>query len=195
MGWKETWHKSSPWHFAFECKCVNDKDFIFIQDAEHQDDIKENCLKDKSIITENKLHNTMNNTRNKVRLTESQLHNVIKESVKSVLREAFGDGRIEASLQRMIDTFMSPNYDGESDTCDYFYYIWEHAGNYGKVEVDGTNVCFYNQELGGLAVEVGEREIYINPEFEYSFDEKWFKQITSYCKAFQKAIINCVENA
>jgi hypothetical protein len=89
MEWKETWHKSSPWHFAFECKCVNEKDFIFIQDAEHQDDIKENCLKDKSIITENKLYNTMNNTRNSLKLTESQLRNVIKESVKKVLNEDF----------------------------------------------------------------------------------------------------------
>ena len=137
----------------------------------------------------------MNIKRNSVRLTESQLHNVIKESVKKVLREAFGDGRVEASLQRMIDAFMDPDYEGESDACDYFYYIWEHAGDYGKVEVEGTNVCFYNQGLGGLAVVVGEREICINPEFEYSFDEKWFKQITSYCKAFQKAIIDCIENA
>lgn len=29
MGQKETWHKSSPWHFAFECKYVDGKDYIF----------------------------------------------------------------------------------------------------------------------------------------------------------------------
>lgn len=87
MGWKETWHKSSPWHFAFEYKRVNEQDYIFIQDAEHQDDIKESSFNLKSKIIENKLYNTMKNTRNKVRLTESQLHNVIKESVKQVLTE------------------------------------------------------------------------------------------------------------
>lgn len=87
MGWKETWHKSSPWHFAFEYKRVNEQDYIFIQDAEHQDDIKESSFNLKSKIIENKLYNTMKNTRNKVRLTESQLHNVIMESVKQVLTE------------------------------------------------------------------------------------------------------------
>ena len=87
MGWKETWHRSSPWHFAFEYKRVNEQDYIFIQDAEHQDDIKESSFNLKSKIIENKLYNTMKNTRNKVRLTESQLHNVIMESVKQVLTE------------------------------------------------------------------------------------------------------------
>ena len=87
MGWKETWHRSSPWHFAFEYKHVNEQDYIFIQDAEHQDDIKESSFNLKSKIIENKLYNKMKNTRNKVRLTESQLHNVIMESVKQVLTE------------------------------------------------------------------------------------------------------------
>ena len=67
MGWKETWHRSSPWHFAFEYKRVNEQDYIFIQDAEHQDDIKESSFNLKSKIIENKLYNTMKNTRNKVR--------------------------------------------------------------------------------------------------------------------------------
>lgn len=52
MGWKETWHKSSPWHFAFEYKRVNEQDYIFIQDAEHQDDIKESSFNLKSKIIE-----------------------------------------------------------------------------------------------------------------------------------------------
>ena len=137
----------------------------------------------------------MSKERKSVRLTESQLHNVIKEGVRKLLRELFGDGRIEASLQRMIDTFMDPQHNEESEACDSFYYIWEHAGGYSHVKVCGTNVCFYNVYLGGLAVEIGEKEIYINPKFEYSFDNKWFKQLTFYCKVFQKAIIDYIENA
>ena len=50
MGWKETWHKSSPWHFAFEYKRVNEQDYIFIQDAEHHDDIKESSFNLKTIV-------------------------------------------------------------------------------------------------------------------------------------------------
>ncbi|MCF0213427.1 MAG: hypothetical protein HUK13_05790 [Muribaculaceae bacterium] len=38
-------------------------------------------------ITENIQYNTMNNTKNRIRLTESQLHNIIKESVKNLLKE------------------------------------------------------------------------------------------------------------
>lgn len=88
MGWKETWHRNSTWHFAFECERVDEQDYIFIQDAEHQDDIKESCLNTKGKIIINKQYNTMKNTRNRVRLTESQLHNVVKESVKRVLLES-----------------------------------------------------------------------------------------------------------
>lgn len=54
MEWRETWHKISPWHFAFEKQCVDNIDYIFIQDAEHQDDIHENFNKNKNIIIENK---------------------------------------------------------------------------------------------------------------------------------------------
>lgn len=41
MGWKETWNRICPWHFAFESKNVDGNDYIYIQDAEHQDVVKE----------------------------------------------------------------------------------------------------------------------------------------------------------
>jgi hypothetical protein len=85
MGWKETWHKTSPWHFAFEYICIDGKDYIYIQDAEHQDDIKESCYKTKYRIIENKKYNIIN----RVRLTKNQLHNIITESVKKILMESY----------------------------------------------------------------------------------------------------------
>lgn len=51
-------------------------------------------------IIEYKQYNTMNNTRNRVRLTESQLHNVIKESVKQVLSELDWKTYANASRKR-----------------------------------------------------------------------------------------------
>ena len=41
----------------------------------------------KKVIIESKQQNTMNNTKTRIRLTESQLHQVITESVKQILRE------------------------------------------------------------------------------------------------------------
>lgn len=72
MGWKETWDKNSNWHFAFDYNNTDGEDYIVIQDAEHQDNIKEN-----------KTYNKMKKT-----IKESQLRQIVKESIKKVLREA-----------------------------------------------------------------------------------------------------------
>lgn len=87
MGWKETWDKSCPWHFAFERNCNDGVDYIVIHDAEHQDNIKESCNKTNIIITDHKTHNIMNKT-NIIRLTETQLHKLIKECVRKTLQES-----------------------------------------------------------------------------------------------------------
>ena len=134
MGWKETWHRSSPWHFAFEYKRVNEQDYIFIQDAEHQDDIKESSFNLISKIIENKLYNTMKNTRNKVRLTESQLHNVIKESVKQVLSEldwkTYQNAAKKSHLKALDNDDMSNNeYYNELDRNRRFRQAAEDAFN------------------------------------------------------------------
>lgn len=59
MGWKETWHKSSPWHFAFECKSIDGKDYIFIQNAEHQDVVKESYYVNQNQIIDESLKQTL----------------------------------------------------------------------------------------------------------------------------------------
>ena len=55
-------------------------------------------------ITEIKQYNTMNNT-NKIRLTETQLHSVIKESIKRVIRESFSEdpnGKAHSLVQQAM---------------------------------------------------------------------------------------------
>lgn len=79
MGWKETWDKNSNWHFAFDYNNTDGEDYIVIQDAEHQDDIKENNV-----------HNKM-----KKIITESQLRNIIKESIKKVLNEDVANNMVK----------------------------------------------------------------------------------------------------
>lgn len=65
MGWRETWQRDNPWHFAFEQTVKNNDVYIFIQDAEHEDDIRE--------------------SKNKIILKESQLRSIIRETLKRVL--------------------------------------------------------------------------------------------------------------
>ncbi|MBQ0088893.1 MAG: hypothetical protein KBT27_06145 [Prevotellaceae bacterium] len=65
MGWRETWQRGNPWHFAFEQKNQNNDVYIFIQDAEHGDDIRE--------------------SKNKIILKESQLCLIICETLKRSL--------------------------------------------------------------------------------------------------------------
>lgn len=79
MGWKETWDKNSNWHFAFDYNNTDGEDYIVIQDAEHQDNIKENNV-----------HNKM-----KKIITESQLRNIIKESIKKVLNEDVANNMVK----------------------------------------------------------------------------------------------------
>lgn len=79
MGWKETWDKNSNWHFAFDYNNTDGEDYIVIQDAEHQDNIKENNV-----------HNKM-----KKIITESQLRNIIKESIKKVLNENVANNMVK----------------------------------------------------------------------------------------------------
>ena len=114
MEWRETWHKISPWHFAFEKQCVDNIDYIFIQDAEHQDDIHENFNKNKNIIIENKKSNTMKQV---IRLTESDLHRMIKESVKRVLKE--NENNIEKSWWGITITY-SDNMETSTRLKDVF---------------------------------------------------------------------------
>ncbi len=65
MGWKETWGKNNPWHFAFEKRIDNNNVYIIIQDVEHQDDIRE--------------------SKNKISLTGFQLRSIIRETLRKVL--------------------------------------------------------------------------------------------------------------
>ena len=74
--WRETWHNGNPWHFAFNKININNTRYIYINDAEHQENIHESVhLKNKK----NKTYKTMN----RIRLTESQLHNVIRRFVNA----------------------------------------------------------------------------------------------------------------
>ena len=84
MNWKETWHKSCHWHFAFERNSENGEDCIFIRDTEHHDNIKECCYGNIRKIIGNKQNNTMNNTKKRIRLTESDLNRLIKESLNEL---------------------------------------------------------------------------------------------------------------
>ena len=83
-GWKETWHKISPWHFAFEYKVVDGRDYIFIQDAEHQDDIKESHIKIKQRILDNKCNHT---TKKTIHIKESDLIKLVMECVNRVIMQ------------------------------------------------------------------------------------------------------------
>ena len=60
----------------------------------------------------------MNNTKNTIRLTESQLHNIIKESVKQVLREQTDNAEYNAILDLAFK--MAHHPDGFSAGMYYF---------------------------------------------------------------------------
>ena len=62
---------------------------------------------------------------NKVRLTEAQLHQVIKESVKKVLKEAYASPSKETSHSRMAQNNNFPGYEDNYGTwsgSDYLAY-------------------------------------------------------------------------
>ena len=141
MGWKETWHKSSPWHFAFECKCVDGEDYIFIQDAEHQDDIKENLLKIKQQILENKWHKHNMYKKSRVSLTECQLNNIVKRCIRQMIEETiqegyhvterntdfkWGNGKIGHSLVTLNDGLGGESRIIEDDGC---YVLYQKVGD------------------------------------------------------------------
>lgn len=85
-------------------------------------------------IIEYKQYNTMNNTRNRVRLTESQLRSVIKESVKQVLSEldwkTYQNAAKKSHLKALDNDDMSDNeYHNELDKSRRFRQAAEDAFN------------------------------------------------------------------
>jgi hypothetical protein len=99
MGWKETWNRVCPWHFAFEYNRADEKDYILIQDTEHQNNIKESCNNKHKIIDNNK-YKSNNIMKQKIVLKESDLHRIVKESVEQVVNE--GDFLDALSTNKML---------------------------------------------------------------------------------------------
>lgn len=137
--------------------------------------------------------------KNTVRLTESQLHQVIKESVKKVLKEGFGDGHIERALQQLIDTYMDTNNEEESSAIDCFYYLWERAGygnvkaNYDTYDLNHSGIIFQDEE-GKDVIIISPEMIYISPIFDYSNSTIELKKWNKCAIILQKEVINCIES-
>lgn len=80
--WRETWYDKNPWHFAFNRISSNNTEIIYINDAEHQENIHESLF-----IEDNYQNKTYKTMKQRIRLTESKLKRIIKRCVNEALEE------------------------------------------------------------------------------------------------------------
>ena len=121
--------------------------------AASQTEERENKMK-----TENKKYKMSNNKKKKIRLTESDLHNIIKESVNTILNEGFGSKVVRnPKLTRLL------NREGLGDILlckDYGYFY----------------ITSDNEELANKISMLHSNAIYLN-SFNQQSPEEWVEDI------------------
>ena len=103
----------------------------------------------------------------RIRLTESSLHRIIKESVKSVLREGFGGGKW---TKQDIDEFVNDVIHGMVYGRGKIRTFTNEEYNF-KVSSDGTELIICFPEMDGAEVFMEDNQEYCGGKYELECPE------------------------